>query len=77
MLVLVALGGMASFGLWAFTHADRISTLEAETKRLVSLQADMKVLQGTLGTGSDESKVKLDRLLKEVDDYYKTTPDKV
>jgi hypothetical protein len=27
MLVLVLIGGMASFGLWAFTHADRISSI--------------------------------------------------
>jgi hypothetical protein len=73
MIVLVMVGGMASFGLWAFTHADRISSLEAERNKLISLQADMKEVRDKLTTGSEDAKAQLDRLIKFIDQNYSTS----
>jgi hypothetical protein len=74
MLILVMIGGMASFGLWIFTHADRINSLEAERNKLVSLQAEMKIVRDKLGLGSDEAKARLDPFINFVDKNYSTSP---
>lgn len=73
MLILVLIGGMASFGLWAFTHADRISSIEAERNKLTVLQAEMQEIKERLGS-SNEATAKLDQLLRFVDQNYKTSP---
>jgi hypothetical protein len=70
MLILVMVGGMASFGLWAFTHADRISTLEYERSKLINLENEVKAIRDKLGEGVDTVKPQLDRLLKFIDDNY-------
>lgn len=75
MLALVMIGGMASFGLWIFTHADRISTLEAQRKKLITLQEGFKDAQVKLGSNNEELKVQLDRLIKFIDhDYSDSEP---
>jgi hypothetical protein len=74
MLVLVLIGGMASFGLWAFTHADRISSIESERNKLTLLQAEMQELKQELTSSDQAAAAKLDRLLKFVDQNYKTSP---
>lgn len=73
MLTLVMIGGMASFGLWVFTHADRVSTLEAERNKLISLQAEMREIRDKLGTGSEELKAQFDRLFKYIEQNYSTS----
>jgi hypothetical protein len=73
MIVLVLVGGMASFGLWAFTHADRISSLEAERNKLISLQADIKEVRDKFSTSSEDAKARLDRLIKFIDQNYSTS----
>lgn len=71
MIILVIVGSMASFGLWIFTHADRISLLEAEQTRLVRLQGEVKDLKDKLGAGAtDEIKAQLDRVNKVIADNY-------
>lgn len=70
MLILVLVGGMASFGLWVFTHADRIATIESERNKLISLQTEM---QGLRNKSDQELKDRIDRLLKSVEQYYSTS----
>lgn len=72
MMILVIAGGMASFGLWALTHADRISTLEAERNKLISLQSDVKEVRDKLNA-SEDVKAHLDRLNKFIDQNYSTS----
>lgn len=74
MLVLVLIGGMASFGLWAFTHADRISSIETERNKLTGLQAEMQGLKQGLASNKPEAAAKLDQLLTFVEQNYKTSP---
>jgi len=74
MLFLVSIGGMASFGLWAFTHADRISSIENERNKLVTLQAELQGIKESIGTNNQEITYRLDRLLKFIDQNYKTSP---
>lgn len=70
MLILVMIGGMASFGLWAFTHADRISTLEAERNKLIALQEGFKDARDKLDPNNVELKERLDRLIKFIEQNY-------
>jgi hypothetical protein len=70
MLILVMIGGMASFGLWVFTHADRISTLEYERSKLTKLQTEVKEIRDKLGANSESLKPQIDRLLKFIEDNY-------
>jgi hypothetical protein len=70
MLILVMIGGMASFGLWVFTHADRISTLEAERNKLITLQEGFKDALDKLDPNDAESKARLDRLIKFIEQNY-------
>lgn len=70
MLILVMIGGMASFGLWAFTHADRISTLEAERNKLITLQQGFKDTQDKIDPNDAELKARLDRLIKFIEQNY-------
>lgn len=70
MLTLVFVGGMASFGLWVFTHADRIATIENETHKLLALEAEM---EGLRDNPDQELKDRVNRLLDFVKQNYKTT----
>ena len=72
MLILVFVGGMASFGLWAFTHADRINTLEAERNKLISLQNQINEIKGTTTINEEITRAKFDRINKFIDDKYLT-----
>lgn len=67
MLILVLVGGMASFGLWVFTHADQISTIEAERKKLLDLASEM---EGLRNSSDQEVKNRADRLLDFVKQNY-------
>ncbi|HXI25594.1 MAG TPA: hypothetical protein VNG71_17135 [Pyrinomonadaceae bacterium] len=70
MLVLVMIGGMASFGLWAFTHADRISTLEAEKNKLTGLQEGFRGAASKLVSNDPTAKDSVDRISKFIQDNY-------
>jgi hypothetical protein len=71
MIVLVIVGGMASFGLWMFTHADRISSLESERIKLLALQSEIKDTRDKLGAAAtDDIKAQLDRVNKFIDQNY-------
>jgi hypothetical protein len=73
MLVLVMVGGMASFGLWAFTHADRISTLEKEHGNLIKLQKEMREVQEKLGGDREEVALRLNNLYNFIEQNYSTS----
>jgi len=73
MLVLVLIGGMASFGLWAFTHADRISSIETERNKLTFLQAEMQQINEKLASSNPAATAQLDRLFSFIDQNYKTS----
>ncbi|HEX8499570.1 MAG TPA: hypothetical protein VF659_03180 [Pyrinomonadaceae bacterium] len=66
---------MASFGLWAFTHADRINTLESERNKILAMERGLELLQARAANADDkELKTSVDSLLKTVKDTYSTSP---
>jgi hypothetical protein len=69
MLMLVMVGGMASFGLWALTHADRISTLESETNNLRRLSESFQDVRDKLDSNNEaaakDSLARLDQFVKD------------
>ncbi|MGA9994087.1 MAG: hypothetical protein WBP93_01675 [Pyrinomonadaceae bacterium] len=70
MLILVMIGGMASFGLWAFTHAERISTLEDEKNKLIKLQGGIQDALNKLGSNDPEAKQSLERINEFIKNNY-------